>query len=244
MEKDLTADLHRLKSMKMLIRAVVLLYICVTGFDCQVFAALKRQNQESQKSRTPSTAPSKSEVKEEKKAEPRELLKPRRWPVQILSATYGTGGKNADVTVKVKDYVENLQRPFSSNPPELGADPNPGWNKNLRIIYMKDGVRREQNRNENEHILPESFYGPHDTAELKAWLPASRWAGAKGEIQFHADGTFTSPGMEAVGHWQALGAKKLRLTWSEDRKPEFVFDHTWTSFSEVENGKNVFHVVQ
>ncbi|HEX8297116.1 MAG TPA: hypothetical protein VF593_12500, partial [Chthoniobacteraceae bacterium] len=45
-----------------------------------------------------------------------ELATPKRWPMQVLSAEYGTGGKDADVTAKVKDYLETQQRPFSSDP--------------------------------------------------------------------------------------------------------------------------------
>lgn len=56
---------------------------------------------------------------------------------------------------------------------------------------MKDGVRREQNRGENEWVLPESFYGPQDADELRTWLIGSRWVNADGEIQFHADRTLT-----------------------------------------------------
>lgn len=171
-------------------------------------------------------------------------LKLKRWPVQILSAIYGTGGKNADVTAKVKEHVEAFHRVFSANPTDLGADPNPYWNKGLHITYMKDGVRREQHRNENETILPESFYGPQDAGELRSWLPESRWFGSEAEIQFHADQTFTSPGESGVHRWEAMGSRKLRLIWSENRTVEMMFDYTWSSFSEVENGRNVFHVMK
>jgi hypothetical protein len=178
------------------------------------------------------------------KPERKGMLEVKRWPVQIVSATYGTAGKDADVTGKVKEFVEDLQKPFASNPKDLGADPNPGWNKSLRIVYMKDGVRREQRRNENEDILPESFYGPHDAAELKAWLPASRWVGEAGELQFHADGSCTSPGQKDAMRWDALGPKKIRIAWPDSRTVEFDFDYTWSSFSEVANGKNVWHVLR
>jgi hypothetical protein len=173
--------------------------------------------------------------------EPKPFL-PRKWPVQILSAIYGTGGKDADVTAKVTEHVETFHRPFSANPPGLGADPNPYWNKSLHIIYMKDGVRREQRRNENETVLPESFYGPQDAGELRSWLPASRWFGEQPEIQFHADQTFTSPGVPGTPRWEATGPNKLRLTWSDERTVDYVFDYTWSSFSEVGNGRNVFHL--
>ena len=170
-----------------------------------------------------------------------ESLSPKRWPVQILSAIYGTGGKNADVTARVKEYVEIAKRTFSANPRELGADPNPTWNKSLHIVYMKEGVRREQRRNENETVLPESFYGPQDPAELRTWLTGSRWVGEQPEIQFHADGTFTSPGAGGTRQWQTLSANKLRLSFEDSRVVEFIFDYTWSSFSEIGNGKHVYH---
>jgi hypothetical protein len=105
-------------------------------------------------------------------------------------------------------------------------------------------VRREQHRNENEHILPESFYGPQDAGELRVWLPETRWSGPGGEVQFHSDGTFTLLGSEKRHRWEAVSAKNLKLTWAEKEPVQFNFDYTWEGFSEVENGKNVFHVVR
>ena len=170
------------------------------------------------------------------------MVTAKRWRVQILSAIYGTAGKNADVTAQVQEYVEKNRVTFSANPVDLGADPNPGWNKSLHIVYMKDGVRREQRRNENETVLPESFYGPQDAAELKAWLSETRWIGTEPDIQFHADQTFTSPGSTKSFQWEALTAKKVRLIWAEDRKVDFVFDYTWSSFSDPKHGSDVHHL--
>ena len=167
---------------------------------------------------------------------------PRHWPVQVLSAIYGISGKDADVTEKVREHVEALRRKFSVNPKDLGADPNPYWNKRLHIIYMKDGVRREQWRNENEDILPESFYCPQDAGELRTWLPETRWFGGQPDIQFHADQTFTSPGIPGTHRWEATGPASLRLTWAGDRVVDYRFDYTWSSFSEVGNARNVFHL--
>ena len=186
-------------------------------------------------------SPAKSDEKKAPTVAERLMLK--RWPVQILSAVYGTGGKDADVTAKVKEHVEKLQETFSANPHDLGTDPNPYWNKNLRIVYMKDGVRREQNRNENETILPESFYGPQDAAELRAWLIETRWAGPGGELQRQADGTFTLIGREGASRWEATGANTLRLTWPEAVPRDFTFDSALAGFSEVKNGANVFRPV-
>jgi hypothetical protein len=168
---------------------------------------------------------------------------PVRHSVQILSAIYGTGGKDADVTARVKEYVETERRMFAANPTDLGADPNPYWNKGLHIVYMKDGVRREQHRNENEHILPESFYGPQDAAELRAWLPGTRWFGEPGELQFNLDETFTMPGKEGTRRWEALDARRLRLTTPEDGAADYAMDYTWSSFAKAGEGRKVFHLV-
>lgn len=80
--------------------------------------------------------------------------------IKIISAIYGSGGKNADVTARVTELVEVKHQTFSANPGNLGADPNPGWNKGLTIVYTVNGVRCEQHRNENETILIESFNPP------------------------------------------------------------------------------------
>ncbi len=173
---------------------------------------------------------------------PTKTFKPKQWPVQILSAIYGTGGKDADVTAKVREHVETEQRMFAVDPPNLGADPNPYWNKSLHIVYMKDGVRREQRRGENEHVLPESFYGPQDAVELGKWLPGSRWFGGQPEIQFHTDNTFTSPGVNGTHRWEATANNKLRLFWADDRKAEFTFDYTWSSFSKDGDPSQVYHM--
>lgn len=172
------------------------------------------------------------------------LLAVKHWPVQILSAVYGTGGKDADVTAKVKEFVEVKRSFFAVTPTHLGADPNPYWNKSLHIVYTKDGVRREQRRNENEHVLPESFYGPQDAGELTAWLPGTRWLGPKGEIQFHSNRTLTGAGFKGTANWEALANNKLRIIWAEDQKVEFNFDTIWTSFSVPQDGKDAYHLVK
>ncbi len=176
-------------------------------------------------------------------AEKNEPLNPRRWPVQILSAVYGTGGKDADVTARVKGYVD-ARRIFSANPPSLGADPNPYWNKGLHIVYMKDGVRREQQRNENETILPESFYGPQDAAELRAWLVETRWVGRGMDLQFHANGTFTFFGNSDAYPWMVTAPGCVRLSWPNVKPTDYAFDFIWDSFSEPGHDDNVFRAAK
>ena len=93
-------------------------------------------------------------------------------------------------------------------------------------------------------MLPESFYGPQDAPELAKWLPASRWRSSAGEVQFHADHSLTGPGMEGTPTWEALGNSRFRVTWSAERKVEYQFDYTWSSFHEKENASVVYHGVQ
>ncbi|MCB1232059.1 MAG: hypothetical protein KDN19_17455 [Verrucomicrobiae bacterium] len=192
-----------------------------------------------------SSAPPSSSEAETKKTEIKVLPieSPRRWPVQIISAIYGTGGKNADVTARVSEYVEG-RKFFAANPKYLGADPNPYWNKGLHIVYLKDGVRREQRRNENEHILPESFYGPQDAGELESWLTGTRWIGPKGEIQFHPNRLATGPKMKTDAQWETTASNRLRLTWDQETATEFQFDYVWSSFKEPRDGKNTYQLLK
>ncbi|MEM9283455.1 MAG: hypothetical protein AAGA96_16650 [Verrucomicrobiota bacterium] len=179
------------------------------------------------------------------KNDPLAILEPNRWPVQIISAIYGTGGKNADVTERVRRLVEVERTFFASNPKHLGADPNPYWNKGLRLVYLKDGVRRVQHRNENEHILPESFYGPQDTAELTEWIQGTRWLGPNGEVQFHQNGRLAGPGIGEDGDWKGLSSNRIEILWpGNQEKTEYRFNHTWSGFRVPEKGKDEYRILR
>lgn len=172
------------------------------------------------------------------------VLSPTRWPVQILYAMWGSGQRNADVTLRLKELVEKQRTPFFVNPTTLQADPIPYWRKSLWIAFIKDGVRHEVRRYEDEQVPPEFFYGPQNAAELDKWLPGSRWQSEKGELQFYPD--HTSPGYPFGGtpQWEALGGNKLRITWEKERKAEYLFDETWSSFHEADDAKVVFRLVK
>jgi hypothetical protein len=178
------------------------------------------------------------------KPAPKAMLSLTRKPVQILYAMYGSGDKNADVTLRVKEFVETKKEWFAVTPGSLGIDPIPYWNKSLWIAYVKDGVRREVRRYENEHVLAESFYGPQDAPELTKWLPESCWRSEQGELQFHADHTAIGYGFDGLPKWEALAGNKMRITWSDERKAEYFFDYTWSSFREEGVEKALFHVMQ
>ncbi len=60
----------------------------------------------------------------------------------IISATYGSGSNFADVTERVNDLLRQPHVEFFANPEGLNADPTPGWNKALVIVYEFKGQRR------------------------------------------------------------------------------------------------------
>jgi hypothetical protein len=59
----------------------------------------------------------------------------------IISATYGSGVSFADVTYRVNDLLRQPGVRFFARPEWLGADPTPGWNKALVIVYERKGQR-------------------------------------------------------------------------------------------------------
>ncbi|MDZ4289748.1 MAG: hypothetical protein U0984_17415, partial [Prosthecobacter sp.] len=175
---------------------------------------------------------------------PSQIATPKHWPVQILSAIYGTGGKTADVTAAVKAHIEVKQRAFTVCPPDLGIDPNPYWNKSLTIIYMKDGVRREQQHGENALVHPQSFYGPQDAGELRAYLEHTRWIGPGGELQFHPDHSLTRPGQEGAALWETRDSTHLRITWPPNQNHDYLLNETWDTFHQTDNAKSVYHLMR
>ncbi len=60
----------------------------------------------------------------------------------VISAVYGSGDKFADVTPRVNDLLRDPKAYFWAKPEWLKADPTPGWNKALVIVYELDGNRR------------------------------------------------------------------------------------------------------
>lgn len=172
------------------------------------------------------------------------VLSPTRWPVQILYGMWGSGDRNADVTLRLKELVEKQKTAFAVNPATLAADPIPYWRKSLWIAFVKDGVRHEVRRYEDEVVPPEYFYGPQSTSELDKWLPGSRWQSDKGELQFYPDHTTFGYPFGGTPQWEALASNKIRIHWADERKVEYLFDETWSSFHEVDNDKAVFHVVE
>jgi hypothetical protein len=77
---------------------------------------------------------------------------PKRVPVKLISAVYGSGTAFADVTDRVKSFLDEPGAIFHANPPWLGADPTPGWNKALVIVHEVNGKRRTFTTGENGEV--------------------------------------------------------------------------------------------
>ncbi|HEU5124963.1 MAG TPA: hypothetical protein VFW05_12980 [Verrucomicrobiae bacterium] len=70
----------------------------------------------------------------------------------VISAVYGSGTKFADVTYRVDDLLRQPGVEFFSRPEWLHADPTPGWNKALVIVYDLNGQRRIFTAGEGERV--------------------------------------------------------------------------------------------
>lgn len=60
----------------------------------------------------------------------------------VISAVYGSGTRYADVTQRVNDLLRDPLAYFWAKPEWLLADPTPGWNKALVVVYELDGRRQ------------------------------------------------------------------------------------------------------
>ena len=59
----------------------------------------------------------------------------------VISAVYGSGTAFADVTCRVNEMIHQPAVEFFARPEWLRADPTPGWNKALVIVYEFKGQR-------------------------------------------------------------------------------------------------------
>ncbi len=78
--------------------------------------------------------------------------RPKRIPVKLISAVYGSGTAFTDVTDRVKALLDEPGAIFYANPNWLGADPTPGWNKALIIVHESDDKRRIFTAGENGEV--------------------------------------------------------------------------------------------
>jgi hypothetical protein len=119
------------------------------------------------------------------------------------------------------------------------VDPHPHTGKHLIVIYEKDGKRREQNRNENETVLYESFAGPQDSDELDGWLAGTYWKNDEVEITF-LKGRKVAMG-NTSGTWSLdKGMRFLTLTWISGATTPIEFNWRYTQLSEMKGERRAF----
>ena len=107
---------------------------CVTGvvaFACAGCATTSRQPSEIAARPARPAQAHEAEIKPTKAAN-----------LVVISAVYGSGQHFADVTNRVNDLLRDPLAYFWAKPVWLLADPSPGWNKALVIVYELDGRRR------------------------------------------------------------------------------------------------------
>ena len=166
--------------------------------------------------------------------------------LRILTAVYGASGKEADVTEKVKQLIEVERGSFSVSPNDLGADPNPGWNKSLYVVYMKGGVRRENWHTENKRVLADEYHAPQDVAETGVWIGGTRWKDVNGdELQFLSDGTVTGTDIAAGAKWRVEARKAVKVTQPNDSSPDGVIYDIWSDFARLQarDGRLTYQLV-
>jgi hypothetical protein len=73
----------------------------------------------------------------------------------LISAVYGSGTRYADVTYRVNDLIHQPAVEFHARPDWLQADPTPGWNKALVIVYEVRGRRRTFTTGEGGRVSAE-----------------------------------------------------------------------------------------
>jgi len=61
--------------------------------------------------------------------------------IETVSAVYGTATNYADVSLRVRKLLD-AELEFQVSPKDLQADPLPGYNKALVIVYVARGQRR------------------------------------------------------------------------------------------------------
>jgi len=75
----------------------------------------------------------------------------------LISATYGSGTNFSDVTDRVNDLIHQPGVEFFARPEWLHADPTPGWNKALVVVYEFKGHRNVFSTGEGGRVSVESL---------------------------------------------------------------------------------------
>jgi hypothetical protein len=168
--------------------------------------------------------------------------------IEILSATYGSGGKQADVKAKVIDFLVTNPRKLVVTPRYLGIDPAPYSNKELKVTHLYKGKERVYRWGENEFAYSITLCLPITKEELEEWIVDTRWLKASGEVVIFKVGVFGVQNSElepmpnaASGTWSVSSGRKLRMTWSRTSMTvECNLPWDCSQFTEVGGSKHSF----
>ncbi|HET7626454.1 MAG TPA: hypothetical protein VFM25_14440 [Verrucomicrobiae bacterium] len=80
----------------------------------------------------------------------------------VISAVYGSGANFADVTYRVDSLLHQPSTEFYARPQWLHADPTPGWNKALVIVYEFKGRRHLFVTGEGGRVSVEDLIHPRE----------------------------------------------------------------------------------
>jgi hypothetical protein len=90
---------------------------------------------------------------------PPTAIRSRSGEILVISAVYGSGTKFADVTARVNELLHQPSVEFFTRPEWLRADPTPGWNKALIIVYEYKQQRRIFTSGEGDRVSVEQMLG-------------------------------------------------------------------------------------
>jgi hypothetical protein len=83
---------------------------------------------------------------------PPRTVSPTTDGLLVISAVYGSGISFVDVTNRVAELLHQSETEFFARPEWLHADPTPGWNKALVIVYEIKGHRHIFTVGEGEKV--------------------------------------------------------------------------------------------
>lgn len=167
--------------------------------------------------------------------------------IDIVAATYGSGENRVSVKEKVIDFLVTNPRKLVVTPRDLGADPTPGWNRELQITHRYNGKERVGRWGENSSVYSISLCVPATKEELEQWLPQTHWSVRNDQIVFFDNGTF---GIQKAGSeriempigwaWKVMSAAKIAMSWGKSSTIECSVNESCTEIKELTGMKYAF----
>jgi hypothetical protein len=88
----------------------------------------------------------------------------------VVSSVYGSGESFADVSYRVNALIHRSGLVFTAQPVWLEADPTPGWNKALVVVYELKGVRSVFTSGEGGKVSYEALVRSSKGSRSSRWI--------------------------------------------------------------------------